>query len=305
MTMSKSVSRVLVTAGLLLGIAASSQQINAENLLLKKNGWQLENVKGRVKALEVKSYKPDNNDPQNPLHVLQQTVTSIYSDKGFLLSKQTVNSVNVFENRKLIVKQYLNRLVSLYNSEDQLVSEKKFVGLVDVPIDSAKMTRTEYQYADGKISVSDYNNFGKLSSLYEIFPAKESSPVHAVRMSYGGSATNKREEFIYTYNAAKQLLKIQVSRNEQITAIQEFEYSGRNLTKKSYQSGTSLDAGGTEYKYNQQGDISSEIQFSSRSGAEVSNFVYTYDRQKNWTKKEKKDKAGNLIGVEERKITYY
>lgn len=205
--MSKSVSRVLVTAGLLLGIAASSQQINAENLLLKKNGWQLENVKGRVKALEVKSYKPDNNDPQNPLHVLQQTVTSIYSDKGFLLSKQTVNSVNVFENRKLIVKQYLNRLVSLYNSEDQLVSEMKFVGMVDVPIDSAKTTISEYQYADGKISVSDYNNFGKLSSLYEIFPAKESSPVHAVRMSYGGSATNKREEFIYTYNAGQTVSK--------------------------------------------------------------------------------------------------
>ncbi len=299
------VPRVLVTASLLLWVAASSQQINAENLLLKKNGWQLENLKGRVKALEVKSYKVDHGDPQNPVQVLQQTVTSLYNEKGLLLSKQTVNSVKVFENRKLTVKQYLDSVTLHYNSQDQLVSEKKFVGVLDEPMDSAKATKTEYQYIDGKISVSDYNNFGKLSSSYEYFPEKGSSTVRAVRTSYGGSATNKREEFIYSYNVAKQLHKVQASRNEQITGIQEFQYSGKNLTKKSYQSGTSLDAGGSEYKYNQQGDISSEIQFSSRSGAEVTDFVYTYDRQKNWTKKEKKDKAGKLMGAEERKITYY
>ncbi len=299
------VCRVLVTAGLLLGVAASSQQINAENLFLKKNGWQLENVKGRVKALEVKSYKTDNNDPQNPVQVLQQTVTSIYSDKGYLLSKQTVNSVNVFENRKLTVKQYLNSVALQYNSEGQLVSEKRYVGVLGEPIDSAKATKSEYQYLDGKISVSDYNNFGKLSSLYEYFPEKGSPTVRAVRTSYGGSAINKREDFVYSYNEAKQLLQIQAKRNEKITALQEFEYSGRNLTKKSYQSGTSLDAGSTEYRYNQQGDMSTETQFSSRSGAEVTDFEYTYDRQKNWTKKQKKDSAGNLIAVEERKITYY
>ena len=277
-----------------------------------------DNLKGKVKSLDKKSYRTNNSGKKLTKKDLSFEAITTFNEDGYLVSslaRYTTKILGVGKWRKSEFKMDdENRVVSSkFKKGDEIFQtiENKYAGL--------KMERLVLNEKGETIRKEQFS-YGKDDEVLEKIIFSNDGTVKSREVNkYNSkgklieSKNYKGENLFYTITTTYPTANSEQTKKEMadgnFTTLNYFEYDDKkNLTLYKDMDSKGNLVSKTINTYNDKGDLILKRKYNDKGEEEEHNYMkyeYEYDSKGNWVKKTEFLFNGNTLDFSERKIEYY
>ena len=278
---------------LTLAIAALTSEGYAQNSPTKKNGWETDNLKGKVKSFTESTYGAEDRFGEIQKKALDSFKTFEYTVKGSRIKSTHYDANGRIEGAWIYKYDAKGNLIewATYNADGSLSSRQTFKYNVNSDLTEHNLYQKNIDYPDGsfyKEGISQYDNNG--------------NKIKYTHYDVDGSIL---ETWAYTYDAKGNLIEENMYNsdgeiNNLFLTLYKYNDNG-NLTEREHHSGI-----WTEKQilvYDDSGNLIEEKNQTS-IGQMDTYYEYKFDEKGNWIKR---ITFINQIpeSIEEREFEYY